>query len=1034
VARLNLYLVVTMLWLLGGNVMAVAAKRVLLLNSFSRDVAPFSAVAAACRTTLVRDLGEPVELLEVSLDMAWFGLPEMESATAEYLEAHLKPRPVDLVVSIGAPALQFITKYREQLFPDTPLVVTGTEPRLVRPELLRANATMTGQNLNLPGLVEDMLRLRPDTTNLLVVLGHTPLEQLWVAECQRAFAAFTNRVTFTYLHERTLEEMEQLIRTVPPRSFILYGLLLMDAAGVPYQRDEGLRRLRAIGTAPIYSPYRSHFGAGIVGGHLMQDSDVGVAAARAGIRILRGERPETIPPQVLPPPPPIYDARELKHWAISEARLPADSRVEFRQPSFWERNRWLMLGGGAFILAQSGLIIGLVMNRAKRREAEAIATLIAELSSRFINLPSEQVDAVIRDAQRRVCESLGLDLSSLWQFPTHRANAWVLTHIHTPPNFPPVPPDMDAQQNFPWCLEKVRRNEPVVVGRVTEAPAEAARDRIGWLHFGLKSVLTLPLSVGSVPTFGALNFSTMRTEINWPPHLVTKLQLVAQIFANALARKRAEQALVESEERLSLAADSAEAGLWVLDCTTRIFWATEKTRAIFGYAPEEVISLERFEAKIHPEDRAQVRHAIDQALHHRQPIRVEYRVVLNEGRIKWIASQGRPHFTSVGEPDRLTGVSIDATARKQAEEKWRLTIEAMPSGLVLVNEHGQIVLVNEQVEKIFGWKRDELLGLRVETLLPARFQQRHPGHRAEFMHQPHARMMGVGRELYARRRDGSEFPVEVGLNPIHTEEGLLTLCAVVDISQRRQMEKEAEELRRELAHTGRVSLLGQLASALAHELSQPLGAILRNAEAAEVLLQQTPLDQEELRAIIEDIGNDDRRAGNVIDRLRSLLKRRVLELQPVQVPDLITEALALVRSDAAARQVQLDFLPAADLPAARGDRVHLQQVLLNLIINAMDAMNGTTLPVRRITISVRQLTPEFLEVSVGDTGPGIAPEALGQLFEPFYTTKAQGMGMGLAVSKTIIEAHQGRIHAENRPEGGALFGFTVPVAPGGMTA
>ncbi len=251
---------------------------------------------------------------------------------------------------------------------------------------------------------------------------------------------------------------------------------------------------------------------------------------------------------------------------------------------------------------------------------------------------------------------------------------------------------------------------------------------------------------------------------------------------------------------------------------------------------------------------------------------------------------------------------------------------------------------------------------------------------------------------------------------------------VADITERRRAELETQELRRELAHAGRVSLLGQLASALAHELNQPLGAILRNAEAAELMLQEPDVDLQELRAIVTDIRDDDRRAGNVISRLRSLLKRGSIDPQPIDLETVITDVVALVHNEATARAVKLEVAILPGLPMVQGDRVHLQQVLLNLIVNAMDALNESSADHHRIKIDARCADAGCVEVSVSDFGPGIAAESFNRLFEPFFTTKANGMGMGLPMSKTIIDAHHGRIWAENHPEGGAVLRFTVPIA------
>jgi PAS domain S-box-containing protein len=257
---------------------------------------------------------------------------------------------------------------------------------------------------------------------------------------------------------------------------------------------------------------------------------------------------------------------------------------------------------------------------------------------------------------------------------------------------------------------------------------------------------------------------------------------------------------------------------------------------------------------------------------------------------------------------------------------------------------------------------------------------------------------------------------------------ILLRGVVLDISARRGAELELQQLRSQLAHASRVSMLGQLASALAHELSQPLGAILRNTEAAELFLEHDPPDLDELRAILVDIRHDDQRAGGVIDRLRALLKRRSFVPRALSVSDELANVMSLARSDAATRKVALEIDVASGLPRVIGDPVHLQQVLLNLILNAMDAVDDVAALKRKVTVRAERHGDTEIEVAVEDSGPGIAPERLGRLFEPFFTTKANGMGIGLAISRTIIEAHGGRIWAENNAREGATFRFTLPLA------
>lgn len=257
---------------------------------------------------------------------------------------------------------------------------------------------------------------------------------------------------------------------------------------------------------------------------------------------------------------------------------------------------------------------------------------------------------------------------------------------------------------------------------------------------------------------------------------------------------------------------------------------------------------------------------------------------------------------------------------------------------------------------------------------------------------------------------------------------ILMRGVVLDISARRDIEMELQQLRSQLAHTGRILIVEQFASALTHELSQPLGAILRNTEAAELFLQREPPDLDELRTVLADIQRDDKRACGVIDGLRALLKRGSFAPRALSVRDELASVETLVRNDAARRKVKLVIDADGDLPLVLGDPVHLQQVLLNLILNGMDAVENVAAARRKVTVSVQRHGEGDIEVAVEDLGVGIAPEKRGQIFEPFFTSKANGMGIGLSISRTIIKAHGGRIWAENNIDEGMTFRFTLPLA------
>ncbi len=334
-----------------------------------------------------------------------------------------------------------------------------------------------------------------------------------------------------------------------------------------------------------------------------------------------------------------------------------------------------------------------------------------------------------------------------------------------------------------------------------------------------------------------------------------------------------EQALRESEERMSLAAHAAGLILWTRDVQRDEISLSDKDRAFFGFSPREKLNGDRIRSVVHPEDREFVRHLVENSMRTRDELAAEYRVMLPDGKVRWVTRRGRVEFDDNGEPIWERGVLMDITERKQAEEKFRLATEASPSGIILVNDRGHIVLVNSQIEKLFGYQREELVGKLVDILVPERFASQHPAHRAEFVAAPTARAMGAGRELFARRKDGSEFPVEIGLSPIEAPEGILVLATVVDISARKIAEAEALQRRQEVGHLSRVAVMGELAASIAHELNQPLSGIISNASAGQRFIDRGNVDLGELRDLLTDIVADGRRAGEVIRGVRSMVKK-----------------------------------------------------------------------------------------------------------------------------------------------------------------
>ena len=583
-------------------------KRVLVLHSFGREFQPWSEYARDIKAKLERQSRWPLDIQEHALLTARFNNPGPEAPFVEYLHSLYQGARPDIVLSIGAPAARFAQKYRERLFPDTPLILSAVEDRLINRADLRDNDVVVAIRNDFIAAFENILQLLPDTKSVAVVVGASPLEKFWIEEVKRELKPLSGRIELVWYSDLSFDEILKRAATLPPHTALFWGLMSVDAAGIVHESDIALRSLHAVANAPIFSYQEPFFGDSTVGGPMHLVAETSSRTVSAVLGVLGGADPASIRYEPIGFAPPRYDWRELRRWDISESRLPPGSQVLFREPNVWERYRWQMLLITGVFLVQAGLISGLLHERRGRRLAE-----------------------------------------------------------------------------------------------------------------------------------------------------------------------------VESRQRLA-----------------------------------------------------------------------------------------------------------------------------------------------------------------------------------------------------------------------------------------------------ELAHANRYSAVGELTTSIAHELNQPLGSILTNAETAELMLKGPSPDMDEIRHILADIRRDDQRASEVIRRLRAILKRTPFEIKDIELNDTVREAIGLVTAVADGRRIVLAYTPAlADLHV-KGDPVQLQQVVLNLIINAMDAVSDADKRKREVSVATAR-AGNRAEIRVADTGPGIASADLGSVFNPFFTTKPEGMGMGLAIARTIVEAHHGTISAENQPWGGALFTIRLPL-------
>lgn len=607
------------------------------------------------------------------------------------------------------------------------------------------NAAFVGESLDVRGWVDDILQVAPDTKNIAVVIGDSPLERVWTDIIKKDYQSLADRVNFIWLNELPLDGILQRTKNLPPHSFIFQVLMMRDASGVTHDGDEVLRQIHAVANAPINGIFQHQLGLGITGGRLYQAEAEGAEAARIAIRILRGEPTSNFSPLIIPPLPPRYDWRELQKWKIDKKLLPKDSTILFRTPTVWEKYRAWIIGVITVIIAQALLIGGFI--------------------------------------------------------------------------------------------------------------------------------------------------------------------------ANLVRRRRAERSLNESEVRVTLATEAARLGVWEWNTKTNELWVSDKIRELFDLDANAGVDITTLNNRVHPDDRAALAAAIEAARQGSNEHEVEYRILRPDKTIRWIAGRGSRMNDAEGKPTRLLGLSRDITERKEA------------------------------------------------------------------------------------------------------------------VSARNRAEEETRRQREQVDLLGRASLLGEMTASLAHELSQPLAAIVANAGAGVRFIDGGEIKPDALREIFADVGSDGRRARDVIQSVRNAIKKGDAVRGRIMINSVITHVALMIRTDAADHSCEVETSLAENLPLIEADPIQMRQVLINLVTNAFHAMSETPAALRKVEITSRLEGNKSVCVTVRDHGAGISAEMQERLFEHFYTTRTDGLGMGLAIVRSIIEAHGGKITSRNVEGGGACFEFQLSGIP-----
>jgi two-component system sensor kinase FixL len=368
-------------------------------------------------------------------------------------------------------------------------------------------------------------------------------------------------------------------------------------------------------------------------------------------------------------------------------------------------------------------------------------------------------------------------------------------------------------------------------------------------------------------------------------------------------------------------------------------------------------------------------------------------------------------------------VRAKATVREHA---LQAILDAAVDGVVLIDHRGLIKAFNRSAERLFGYSAAEVLGRNVSILMGAADQAQHDQHIARYLESGVAHVIGRGREVTAQRKGGAAFPIflSIGVLPDGTKPQFLGF--IHDLTPEREAQEQQQRLRERLILVSRLAMVGEIAAGIAHEVNQPLAAISNYAWASQRLLAASDPDIVEVRAALQEIGTQAVRAGDIIRRLRRLARGPEMRRESTSLNSLVSELVELARSDASRRDVRYELDLAADLPAVNIDSGQIQQALLNLLWNALHALTGCAIVPRQVGISTRLIPEHQVEIEVCDNGPGVPAALAPRLFEPFFTTRQDGTGLGLAMSRTIAEAHEGTLNYRPNGPGGACFVMRLP--------
>ncbi|RJG41415.1 PAS domain S-box protein [Mesorhizobium sp. DCY119] len=979
-------------WLISASVaIGVEPKsEVVVLFSSDTGLPATEAIRRGFRAVLHPNDDNGPDLYEEYLDAARFPGPAHLKAMASLLEAKYSGRPVDVVVALGPTALEFARQRKEKLFPGAKLVFAGIREERAGKLILPPDSFGIVSKLDPVETLKLALDLQPKARQGFIITGSASFDKSWEAIARTKLASFEPRLSLTFLAGLPLESVLERVSALPPDSIVIHLSMFEDGTGRTFVPREVAGKIASAANAPVYSVYDTYIGQGIVGGYMDTFDAVGLAVGSLVQKILAGEQPTGGAIREAETHKFVVDWRQMARWTLNAANLPQGTEIRFREPSVWDQYKSYILAFTAVLLLQSALLIlGEIRSR--------------KLAGQLAGESKERMEMAVTSAD-----------IGLWNWNAKSDTVWTSERCKEL-----LMLDGRASLTRDEFIDRLRApDRPLALKRMADALASGvpciAEYPIDLPDGSERWILSRALAKGGYKDKGPRDH-------------------ILGVVMDITERKRNEDAIRESEERYRVLAETASDAIITIDRKSVILFANPAAEKIFGHAVSEMLGndltmlMPDYLRRVH---QVSVDRYLGNGERHISWEGVELPGLHKDGSLIPL-ELSFAEYISDGER-RFTGIVRNVSDRKRAEEelreseeRYRNVVETQSELICRYRPDTTLTFVNDAYCRYFNRSRRDLVGAKWVDLIPQ------PARAAVLRHMKsiiaHAHTVSYEHEV--QRPDGT-----VGWQHwtdrviLDADGGVVEIQGVGrDLTELRQAESEAVRHRQELAHLTRVSVVGALSGALAHELNQPLTAILSNAQAAVRLISRDPVDAVEIGQILQDIVDDDKRAGHVIQHLRSLLKKDSAIRTRIQVNDLITVSLAICHSDLILKGVPVSQRLAADLPEIDADPVQIQQVLLNLIMNACEAMNGKPAKDRLLLIKSER-RDALLRISVVDSGDGIPAEAIKELYQPFFTTKSLGLGLGLPICKWIIEAHGGRLAAKNNSGGGATFFIELPIA------